>query len=118
MCRQRARSIFACAIFLACSICFNPFASAVPVTAEKAAKAVRGWLRRDHAPLGKALSTNIARTEAVKNGSGEIIYFVAHLSPSGFVILTADDAVDPIIAFSATGSFDTASRNPMVDIVN
>ena len=104
-------------LFAFCLLSFRPGAAA-PVTANTAASAVQGWLRQDRRPLGKPLSTKIKRTEAVKNAAGDVLYYVVHLAPSGYVILTPDDAAAPIIAFSASGSFDSASRSPLADIVN
>jgi hypothetical protein len=68
--------------------------------------------------LGAQLSARVKSTEAVKNAAGEILYYVAQLDPSGFVILPADDLVDPIVAFSAAGSFDASSKGPLATLVN
>jgi hypothetical protein len=91
---------------------------AAPVTADTATSTVQGWLRQDHRPLGKQLSNKVKRTEAVKNAAGDVLYYVVHLDPAGFVVLPADDAVDPVVAFSATGSFDAASQSPLAVMVN
>jgi hypothetical protein len=93
-------------------------ASAAPVTADAATSAVQGWLHQDRRPLGAPLSAKIKSTKAVKNAAGELLYYVVQLDPSGFVILPADDLVDPIVAFSAAGSFDSASESPLTALVN
>jgi hypothetical protein len=103
---------------VACILLSAQGLAAAPVTADTAAKAVQGWLHQDLRPLGKSLSSTIKSTEAVKNAAGQTVYFVVHLSPSGFVILPADDAADPIVAFSATGAFDSASKSPLTAMVN
>jgi uncharacterized repeat protein (TIGR02543 family) len=105
-------------IVLACLLFSSLPASAAPVTADTATSAVQGWLRQDPRPLGKHLSPRFKRTEAVKNAAGDVLYYVVHLEPSGFVILPADDTADPIVAFSATGNFDPASGSPLADMVN
>ena len=68
--------------------------------------------------MGGQLSARVKSTEAVKNAAGEILYYVVQLDPSGFVILPADDLVDPIVAFSAAGSFDASSKGPLATLVN
>ena len=93
-------------------------AFAAPVTADMATRAVQGWLHQDRRPLGRQLSNRVKRTEAVKNAAGEIFYYVVRLDPSGFVILPADDLAEPIVAFSATGSFNASSGSPLAALVN
>lgn len=82
-----------------------------------AASAVQGWLHQDHRPLGSALSSKIKGTQAVNDAAGNALYYVVQLDPSGFVILPADDLADPIVVFSATGSFDASSKGPLATMV-
>jgi hypothetical protein len=105
------------AIVFAGFLIFSGSAFAAPVNADTATSAVQGWLHQDHRPLGAPLSARVKRTEAVKSATGDLLYYVVQLDPSGFVILPADDAVDPVVAFSATGSFDAASKGALADMV-
>jgi uncharacterized repeat protein (TIGR02543 family) len=89
-----------------------------PVSADTATSAVQGWLHQDRQPLGGQLSAKIKNTEAVKDANGEFLYYVVHLDPSGFVVLPADDLAEPIVAFSATGSFNASSGSAMAALVN
>ena len=82
---------------------------AAPVTADTARDAVQGWLRQDEKPLGAALSARINDTQTVKNAAGVALYHVLQLQPAGYVIVAADDLVDPIIAFSAGGRFNSTA---------
>ena len=79
---------------------------------------MQGWLHQDRQPLGGRLSNKIKSTKAVKNAAGETLYYVVHLDPSGFVILAADDTAEPIVAFSAAGSFDASSGSALAAMVN
>ena len=88
------------------------------MSANTAATTVQGWLRQDRRPLGRQLSTRIKRTQTVRNAVGESLYYVVHLDPSGFVVLAADDLVEPIIAFSSSEDFDPASKGPLAALVN
>lgn len=105
-------------IFIALILLSFRASFAAPVTADTAAKAVQGWLRQDHRPLGARLSSNVKRTETVKDTNGAALYYVVHLQPAGFVILSADDAAEPIVAFSASGSFDSSSGSTLAKMVN
>ena len=106
------------AIALACVFALSRPAFAAPVTADATTSAVQGWLHQDRRPLGAQLSAKIKSTKAVRNAAGEILYYNVQLDPAGFVILPADDLVDPIVAFSAAGSFDASSKGPLADLVN
>ena len=90
---------------------------AAPVTSDTAASLVKGWLRLYGRPLGKALPGDIKRAEAVRDGAGQTLYYIVHLNPAGYVIVPADDLADPIIAFSASGDFDPASKGPAAALV-
>jgi hypothetical protein len=116
---NRCRTLTRCgATAFACVFALSRPAFAAPVTADTAISAVQGWLHQDRRPLGGQLSAKLKSTEAVKNAAGEVLYYVVQLDPSGFVILPADDLVDPIVAFSAAGSFDASSKGPLAELVN
>jgi uncharacterized repeat protein (TIGR02543 family) len=106
------------AIALAGFLFWSGPAFAAPVTADTASSAVQGWLHQERRPLGSQLSARIKNTKAVKNAAGENLYYVAQLDPSGFVILPADDLAEPVVAFSATGSFDASSGSALAALVN
>jgi uncharacterized repeat protein (TIGR02543 family) len=106
------------AVALGCWLLLSGAALAAPVTADTATSAVQGWLHQDRRPLGALLSARIKGTEEVKDGSGENLYYVVRLEPAGFVIASADDLAEPVVAFSATGDFDASSEGPLPALVN
>jgi hypothetical protein len=106
------------AIALAGFLFWSGPAFAAPVTADTATSAVQGWLHQDRRPLGGQLSARVKSTEAVQNAAGENLYYVVRLDPSGFVILAADDLAEPIVAFSAAGSFNASSGSAVAALVN
>ena len=124
--QRSARPTFPCppitdrlrAIVFAGFLFWSGPAFAAPVTADTATKAVQGWLHQDRRPLGRQLPAKIKSTKAVKNDAGELLYYVVQLDPSGFVILPADDLAEPIVAFSATGSFNASSGSTLAALVN
>jgi hypothetical protein len=93
-------------------------ASGDPVSAERAKAAVRGWLKADQAPLQTTVGQNIKRVETFNDGNGTTLYHVIHLDPEGFVIVAADDLIEPIIAFAPRGQFDPSTKNPLGALVS
>lgn len=88
-----------------------------PTTANEARKIITGWLNAELCPLGAALGQRIGKVETFNNGSGEPIYYCVYLQPSGFVIVSADDTVEPIIAFSDETAYDPSPANPLGALV-
>jgi hypothetical protein len=50
--------------------------------------------------------------------AGEPVYYVAYLEPSGFVIVSADDELEPIICFADDGVYDPSPENPLGALVS
>jgi len=84
---------------------------------DQAEAIVRGWLRRNPRPLDTDLGQTIADTRAFADGSGQTLYYVIYLEPSGFVIVSADDRIEPIIAFCPEGMYDPSPDNPLGALV-
>jgi hypothetical protein len=92
--------------------------SAKPVSAEKAQQAVKGWLKADSQPLGAVLGQKPEKIDAFSDEQGQVIYYVVYLQPSGFVIVPADDMVEPILGFAEAGTYDPSPDNPLWVLVN
>ena len=86
---------------------------AAPVSRQAAEQAAGGWLRRHPTPLEARLSRQAGPAEAVSDTDGRVLYYVTPLEPQGFVVLSADDAIEPVVAFSATGRFDRSAGSPL-----
>ncbi len=93
-------------------------ATAAPVTSKQAAAVVTGWLSLDQTPLGETLGTSVQRVETFNDPSGNPLYYVAYLNPSGFVIVAGDDLVEPIVGFTSAGQFDPSNNNPLGALVS
>jgi hypothetical protein len=120
---------------------------AKPTTPEQARTVVENWLALDAAPMGVPLGRQItaspeqAGTDAdTWPGSDtaplgtppgpqikEVItyshqdlpaYYVVYLNPAGFVIVAADDLVEPIIGFLPQGQYDPSPDNPLGAMVS
>jgi hypothetical protein len=77
-----------------------------------------GWLTVDRTPVGETLGATVRRVETFNDQSGKPVYYVVYLDPSGFVIVAADDLVEPIVGFARAGRFDPSSANPLGALVS
>jgi hypothetical protein len=92
--------------------------SAKPVSAEKAQQAVQGWLKADARPLGTLLGQKTKKVDTFEDENGQVIYYVVYLRPSGFIIVPADDTLEPVLAFSDHGTYNPSLDNPLGALVN
>lgn len=90
---------------------------AAPTTAEQAQTAVIKWLEADPTPVGAQLGLLVAQATTYPDENGDPVYYVVSLNPTGFVIVPADDGVEPIIAFAAEGTYDPSEQNPLGALV-
>ena len=105
------------AIFALIQFCCNTM-WARPTTAHEAQQAATGWLRVDPQPLDTILGGQVAKVETFNDENGEPIYYVVYLEPAGFVIVPADDFVEPIVGFADDGKYDPSPDNCLGALVN
>ena len=119
-CRLAARRLFAwlLPVLQIAVLAIASRAWAAPATAEQARRVARGWLKQDSTPLRTHLGTSVAFADAFADSTGQALYYVVYLQPSGFVIVPADDEVEPIICFSAGGTYDPSPGNPLGALVS
>ena len=89
-----------------------------PITAYEAENVVIGWLKRDSQPLGVPLNKQVTKVDTFVNDIGETVYYIVYLQSSGFVIVSANDLIEPIIGFSDDGTFNPSYENPLGALVN
>ena len=92
--------------------------TAAPTTADRAQKVVRGWLRANPRPLGTPLGQRITEVDIFLDANENALYYVVYLHPSGFIVVPADDLLEPIIAFADDGIFDPSLDNPLGALVS
>ncbi|HKW30348.1 MAG TPA: C10 family peptidase, partial [Verrucomicrobiae bacterium] len=88
-----------------------------PVSAQQARDAVISWLRADQSPLQATMGQQVKQVEPFADAHGTPLYYVVYLDPDGFVIVAADDLVEPIIGFASSGRFDPSTDNPLGALV-
>ena len=83
------------------------------VSQDEAIRMTAGWLNEGRQRLEHTMPTTIAGARTFTNASGQAIYYIVSLLPRGFIVVAANDGVEPVIAFSATGGFDPNAENPL-----
>ncbi|HNZ75192.1 MAG TPA: C10 family peptidase [Verrucomicrobiota bacterium] len=91
----------------------GPAVQAAPASAEQAAAAVAGWLDLSATPFGEALGRSVRQVDTASDKAGNPLYHIVSLAPAGFVLVAADDLVEPIIGFAAAGKFVPSEDNPL-----
>ncbi|MFQ6036297.1 MAG: C10 family peptidase [Sedimentisphaerales bacterium] len=86
-------------------------------TSQQAEKVVTGWLKADARPLSTTIGQQVTKVETFTDDHGEPIYYIVYLHPSGFVIVPADDLVEPIIGFADDGTYNPTLQNPLAALV-
>lgn len=95
----------------------TPDLQARVTTPQEAREVVAGWLSEDARPFGVRLGGDIAGVETFQGAAGESICYLVHLSPSGFVVVSADDLVEPIIAFTDAVDYVPSAEDPLNALV-
>ncbi len=54
----------------------------------------------------------IKEIHSVSDDAGEIVYYVINYDDEGYLLLSADKRLNPVLAFSETGSFDINGEKP------
>ncbi|MGD0552784.1 MAG: C10 family peptidase [Sedimentisphaerales bacterium] len=91
---------------------------AAPMTAGHARKLAQAWVAANPKPMGAQLGGAIESVETFSDANSQPIYHVVYLQPAGFVIVPADDEIEPVICFAQTGSFDPSPDNPLGALVS
>jgi hypothetical protein len=87
------------------------------ITAYEAQRAATGWLRVDPQPLDTVLGRQVAKVETFNDDDNKPVYYIVYLQPAGFVIMPADDLVEPVVGFADDGTYDPSPNNPLGALV-
>jgi len=88
-----------------------------PTTPQEAQLAVAGWLTGNAEPFDMPLGNLVAEVQTVAGEGGVPVYYVVHLLPSGFVVVPADDLVEPILSFSDAQTYEPSAQNPLPALI-
>ncbi len=91
---------------------------AKPTSQQQVERVVRHWLALDHRPFETTLGLNIKEIVTFSDVDGQPAYHIANLEQGGFIIVSGDNLVEPIIGFVPSGEYDPSSENPMAALVS
>lgn len=88
-------------------------APASEVSTDDAARAAKAWVDRGYAMGKLPVGRTVSAVDEVEDPATGARLLVAKFEGGGFVVLSADDLVDPVLAFSETGDgIDRDENNP------
>ena len=79
-----------------------------PVDYKEALEVADAWLAANPAPMVSDPSGKVWKAKGVRpflGYSGETLAYIIDLKPQGFIVVPADDAVEPILTFGTEGDF-------------
>ncbi len=116
---QHWHKLFLHSIFWAVSILAFHTVQAAPTTAYQAKELVQNWLGINSHPLEEAMAPDVNEVMTYRDTDGNPLYHVVSLAEKGFVIISGDDMVEPIIAFVPDGvEYINTKDNPLSVLVN
>ncbi len=116
--REKNFRIWSLILSLVIAIIILPAVSkAKPVSKKQAERVVLNWLAKNHEPLKMSLKPKLKDILPFINDSREILYYIIYLEPDGFVIVSGDDLVEPIIGFVSSGEYVDSLDNPLGALV-
>ncbi len=68
--------------------------------------------------MNMSLGKTISQVETFTDAQGEPAYYIVDLDPAGFVIVSADTDIDPIIGFLPEGTYNPSQNNPLGALVS
>ncbi|MBN1126393.1 MAG: C10 family peptidase [Sedimentisphaerales bacterium] len=85
---------------------------------DEVALAAKGWLTIHPHPFENDIGYALRNIETFKKGQSDPLYYVVNLHPSGFIVVSGDKKIEPIISFANNGSYDDNPKNPLATLVN
>ncbi len=88
-----------------------------PTTDGDARRVAQGWLRTSRQVFDIRMNRDVLKVDSYFEGADVALYHVVRLKPTGFVITSADDEIEPIIAFADDGTCEFSENNPLFVLV-
>ena len=85
-------------------------AGGTPVSPATAKRAAQNWVKLSPRPLGENVGQTAANVVSGIDTNGAALFHVVRMQEGGFVVTSADDDVDPIVAFSENGDGGSATN--------
>jgi hypothetical protein len=84
--------------------CFATSLYAKETTKKQAISAASGWLKFQEKPMGREFGDLAGSVKTVQKNN-QILYHIVDIEGEGYVILSGDDQIEPVVAFSSSGFF-------------
>ena len=111
---RRSAAILFITIFASLAF-WTGLARAEEVPAEDALKAAQAWIDRGYS-MARLDGRTVAGVETIESDDAKM--YVAKVAGGGFIVMSADDLIEPVIAFSDDGSaLDEDDANPLWALV-
>jgi hypothetical protein len=91
---------------------------AAVVEQNQAHKITKAWLAKEAGAFGRLIDKQIGDIRTLTDQDGQPLYHIVALKPDGFVIVSAEDGVEPIIGFIPEGFYDPSISNPLGALVS
>ena len=91
---------------------------AASVDKEKAQRFAENWLNAAGDALNTQIgSASVGNVEEFKNADEVVLGYIVSLEPKGFMVVAADDRINPVVMISKEGKFDGNFQNPLVALL-
>lgn len=92
-------------------------AAAASVSREQALAVAAAWAGLSPEAMHHVHGSVAGTVTAVRDARGQTDFYAVDLAPSGYVVISADDTVEPVIAFSTTDTFHATPGHPLYDML-
>ncbi|HEX2949138.1 MAG TPA: C10 family peptidase [Armatimonadota bacterium] len=91
---------------------------AKPTTATQARTVVQNLFLVDSKPLKATFGQTVKGVSTYYGPNTKPLYYIVKLSPTGFVVVSADDTIEPIIALVQRGDYNPSTSNTLGALVS
>lgn len=107
-----------CFVGIVCLLVVGNPTLAAEISAAQARTAVENWVVRDFRPMGARIGQTVRSTQTFSDHAGNALFHVVRFQEGGFVVTSADDGIQPVIAFSEGDDLVADERNTLWVMLN
>ena len=113
-------ALFVFALIGVLTVCSFPASAAdsSSISANQAESLVQNWLSNNPRPLNEAVSAKVSGATLYYGSRMHSAYYVVNLQSGGFVIVAADDRIEPILCFGGKGHYIPSSSDPLAEMLD
>ena len=119
--RQRGRQHLVGGIRFFVAVAFVIFACSAwstEISSEQASVAAANWMSKSQTRLGAQFKRSaLPEVSTFKDGSGRALWHVVSADGGGFVVMSGDSEITPVVAFSDSDDFVAEVGSPLYDML-